>query len=147
VIGYGAALAAVMGAFDYTGGSLFGNKRNIEEDKFERLNTLRTRYRTPGEETIAELGEGRGSFTLLFLFGSIDIRTNSNHLLQESMHLATPSVVERESSKLMELMYQLILRLHRDLVASISCKLNFYLPHYLCLQLLEKGVLSTGVIV
>jgi hypothetical protein len=53
-----------MGAFDYTGGSFFGYKRDPEEDKFEQLTKLRTRYRTPGEETIAEIGEGRGMATL-----------------------------------------------------------------------------------
>lgn len=63
VLGYGAACAVVMGAFDYTGGSLFGYKKDNEEDKFEQLSKLRTRYRTPAEETITELGEGRGRTT------------------------------------------------------------------------------------
>ncbi|KAA8649812.1 hypothetical protein EYZ11_005499 [Aspergillus tanneri] len=62
LLGYGAALAAAMGAFEFTGGSLWGNKRDVTVDEFERRQQLRKAYRTPGEETLAELGEGRGIY-------------------------------------------------------------------------------------
>ncbi|KAI9932782.1 hypothetical protein ASPWEDRAFT_63792 [Aspergillus wentii DTO 134E9] len=60
VLGYGAALATAMGAFEFTGGSLWGYKKETVEDEFERRTKLRTAYRTPAEQTFSELGEGRG---------------------------------------------------------------------------------------
>ena len=60
LLGYGAALATAMGAFEYTGGSLWGYKKNADIDEFERREQLRKSYRTSGEQTLAELGEGRG---------------------------------------------------------------------------------------
>lgn len=60
MVGYGAALATAMGVFEYTGGSLWGYSKDKKEDEFERLEKLRKAYRTPAEDTIAELGEGRG---------------------------------------------------------------------------------------
>lgn len=60
VMGFGAATAIVMGAFDYTGGSLKGFKKDKEMDEFERKQFLRKNRRIPIEETISQLGEGRG---------------------------------------------------------------------------------------
>jgi hypothetical protein len=60
LLGYGAALATTMGAFEYTGGTLYGRRPERSEDEFERRTQLRTQWRTPGEQTLAELGEGRG---------------------------------------------------------------------------------------
>lgn len=60
LLGYGAALATAMGAFEYTGGSLWGYKKNTDIDEYERRKQLRTNYQTPAEQTFAELGEGRG---------------------------------------------------------------------------------------
>ncbi|PKY07377.1 NADH-ubiquinone oxidoreductase [Aspergillus campestris IBT 28561] len=62
LLGYGAALAASMGAFEFTGGSLWGYNRGNTEDEFDRRQQLRTAYRTSGEETVAQLGEGRGVY-------------------------------------------------------------------------------------
>ncbi|OJJ49210.1 hypothetical protein ASPZODRAFT_129624 [Penicilliopsis zonata CBS 506.65] len=62
VLGYGAALATAMGAFEYTGGSLWGYKKDLEVDEFDRREQLRKAYRTPAEQTFEELGEGRGIF-------------------------------------------------------------------------------------
>lgn len=59
-MGYGFALAALLGTFEYTGGSLSGYNKDPNEDEFERRERLRKNYRSKGEETIAELGEGRG---------------------------------------------------------------------------------------
>lgn len=60
VLGYGAGMATVLGTFEYTGGTLFGNKEIEEGDEFDRKTQLRKDYRKPGAQTIEELGEGRG---------------------------------------------------------------------------------------
>lgn len=60
-MGYGTGLAITMCGFDFAGG-LWGYKRDSEVDEFERRTQLRKAYRQPGEETIAQLGEGRGMF-------------------------------------------------------------------------------------
>ncbi|KAL4865988.1 hypothetical protein BDV12DRAFT_173676 [Aspergillus spectabilis] len=62
LLGYGAALATTLGGFEYSGGSVFGKKRDPHADEFERREQLRTQRRTPGEQTLAELGEGRGIY-------------------------------------------------------------------------------------
>ncbi len=60
IIGYGAGLAIVMSVFDYTGGSLFGYARDPTVDEYDRKEALRKNRRRPIQETIEELGEGRG---------------------------------------------------------------------------------------
>ena len=60
VLGMGALTAVVLGAYDYTGGALTGYKKNPEMDEFERKELLRKNRRRPIEQTISELGEGRG---------------------------------------------------------------------------------------
>ncbi|KAF3490498.1 NADH-ubiquinone oxidoreductase subunit [Arthroderma uncinatum] len=60
VIGYGVALATVLGTFEFTGGSLRGKEIDRTVDEYDRRTALRKNFRSPGEETIAELGEGRG---------------------------------------------------------------------------------------
>ncbi|KAG0647313.1 NADH-ubiquinone oxidoreductase kDa subunit [Hyphodiscus hymeniophilus] len=62
VFGFGALTAVVLGAYDYTGGSLTGYKKDPEMDEFERKEHLRKNRRRPIEETINELGEGRGIY-------------------------------------------------------------------------------------
>ncbi|PYH89923.1 NADH-ubiquinone oxidoreductase [Aspergillus ellipticus CBS 707.79] len=62
ILGYGTALAVFTGAFEYTGGSLFGYKKNTDIDEFDRRTKIRTTYRIPAEQTFAELGEGRGIY-------------------------------------------------------------------------------------
>jgi hypothetical protein len=49
-----------MGAYDYTGGSLTGYRRDPKVDEFDRKEYMRKNRRRPIEETIAEIGEGRG---------------------------------------------------------------------------------------
>ncbi len=68
VLGYGGLFAVVLTAFEYTGGSLRGWIRDPDVDEFERKETLRKNRRRPIEETIAELGEGRGELFSLLLF-------------------------------------------------------------------------------
>ncbi|KAJ5172903.1 hypothetical protein N7492_005496 [Penicillium capsulatum] len=62
VLGYGVALSTAMAAFEYTGGTLFGYKKDHSEDEFERRQKLRKAFRTPAEQTFSELGEGRGIY-------------------------------------------------------------------------------------
>lgn len=49
-----------MGAYDYGGGALTGYKKDPEVDEFDRKDFLRKNRRRPLEETISEIGEGRG---------------------------------------------------------------------------------------
>lgn len=60
VLGYGAGLAVLLGAFDYTGGVLTGYDKDPSVDEYERKEYLRKNRRRPIQETIEELGEGRG---------------------------------------------------------------------------------------
>lgn len=60
ILGLGAGLAVVEAAFDYTGGSLWGWKQNSERDEYEHKEMLRTTRRRPLQETLEQLGEGRG---------------------------------------------------------------------------------------
>jgi hypothetical protein len=60
VLGFGALTAVILGAFDYTGGTFSGYNKDPEIDEFERKQHLRKNKRRPIEETIAEIGEGRG---------------------------------------------------------------------------------------
>jgi hypothetical protein len=62
VVGFGAGLAIVLGAFDYTGAVLTGYSKDPSIDEVERKEYLRKNRRKPIQETIAELGEGRGEF-------------------------------------------------------------------------------------
>jgi hypothetical protein len=60
ILGFGALAAVTLGAFNYTGGQLTGYSRSPELDEFERKQQLRANRRRPIEQTIAEVGEGRG---------------------------------------------------------------------------------------
>ncbi|KAI1360198.1 hypothetical protein F5Y08DRAFT_54785 [Xylaria arbuscula] len=61
ILGYGSALAVVLSVFDYTGGSLFGTRTEVPGmDEYERKEYLRKNRRRPIEDTIADIGEGRG---------------------------------------------------------------------------------------
>lgn len=53
-------VATALSVFEFTGGSLAGKGHATEEDEFDRRERLRKNYRSPIEETIAQLGEGRG---------------------------------------------------------------------------------------
>lgn len=61
LLGYGAALSTVMSAYEYTGGSLFGYSKDKNVDEYDRRTQLRKNFQSPGEQTLAELGEGRGT--------------------------------------------------------------------------------------
>ena len=71
VIGYGALFSIVLSAFDYTGGALSGWQRDPQADEFERKERLRKNRRRPIQETIDELGEGRGAYRPLYALLSL----------------------------------------------------------------------------
>ncbi|ROW02451.1 hypothetical protein VMCG_06122 [Cytospora schulzeri] len=61
ILGYGALTSITLSVFELTGNSLVGKKPEIEGmDEFERKEHLRTTRRRPIQETIDNLGEGRG---------------------------------------------------------------------------------------
>lgn len=65
ILGWGAGLSIVLSALDFTGG-LRGKKQQTEfADEYERKEYLRTNRRRPLTETIAEIGEARGTHAVL----------------------------------------------------------------------------------
>jgi len=60
VLGYGAGLAVILGAFNYTGGKLTGYQVDREVDEISRKEFLRRNRRRPSEDVVQVLGEGRG---------------------------------------------------------------------------------------
>ncbi len=65
ILGLGAAFSIVMSTFEYTGASLRGSRRAeiLEMEEYDRKEYLRKNRRRPIEETIANIGEGRGTNT------------------------------------------------------------------------------------
>ena len=63
MLGYGAGLAVTMAAYDYTGGLMTGYDKDASVDEYERKQQLRKNRRRPIQETLDELGEGRGKLT------------------------------------------------------------------------------------
>ncbi|KAF2198171.1 hypothetical protein GQ43DRAFT_423042 [Delitschia confertaspora ATCC 74209] len=61
MLGTGAGLAVVMSAYNYTQG-FFPDKKDQEIDEYERKEMMKKNRRRPIEETISELGEGRGIY-------------------------------------------------------------------------------------
>ncbi|KJX98142.1 NADH-ubiquinone oxidoreductase 213 kda subunit [Zymoseptoria brevis] len=62
VIGYGSAMAVVLSAFHFTGGRMSGFKKDPEIDEVSRKEYMRKNRRRSIEETVNELGEGRGIY-------------------------------------------------------------------------------------
>ncbi len=62
ILGFGALFSVVMTTFEYTGGSLRGRAKASEVEEYERKEFLRLNRRRPIEETIANIGEGRGKW-------------------------------------------------------------------------------------
>lgn len=63
MLGIGAGVSVVLGVFDYTGGTLSGFGKDPNVDEYERKERLRRNRRRPIQETLDEVGEGRGSKT------------------------------------------------------------------------------------
>jgi hypothetical protein len=64
VVGMGALFAVVASAASYTGGIFESEHVSEDEDKMTMKEFIRRNRRRPIEETIAEVGEGRGMKTL-----------------------------------------------------------------------------------
>jgi len=62
ILGYAATFAVTMGAFNYTGGLLSGYQTHSAVPEYQRREELNKRQRRPIEETINEIGEGRGIY-------------------------------------------------------------------------------------
>lgn len=58
VVGLGALVSTIQGSLHFLGGRIDSFKK--EEDEFERKEKLRRTTRVPIEQTVAEIGEGRG---------------------------------------------------------------------------------------
>lgn len=54
-------LAVLQGVFTYTGGTFSGYDKGPSVDEFDRKEQLRKNRRRPIQETLDELGEGRGT--------------------------------------------------------------------------------------
>lgn len=98
IFGFGAGFAVIMTVFDYTGGSLRGVRTEVEGmDEYERKEYLRKNRRRPIEETIADIGEGRGISPSLrsvpSIIGAIHV---SNLAIQESTRPDTKNGDERD---------------------------------------------------
>ena len=92
LIGYGAAYSVIIGAYSFTGGRLSGPPQDPNEDGYAKKMALRTNFRRPIQETIDELGEGRGN--------SHDERTLiRTNMCQVYMLQATLREDEKESNK------------------------------------------------
>ena len=87
LLGYGIALSTAMTAFEYTGGTLFGYKKDTSVGEFDRRTALRKAFQTPGEQTVAELGEGRGMY---FCLTCHYINTNFTRCLRPRLRGETP---------------------------------------------------------
>lgn len=61
VFGYGSGLAILLAAFNYTGGKLSGFNKDPTVDEVSRKEHMRKNRRRSAEETVQELGEGRGT--------------------------------------------------------------------------------------
>jgi len=62
ILGNGLALGVALSIASYTGGTIFGQRGNRDEDKFATKEEIRKRFRRPVNEVINEIGEGRGIY-------------------------------------------------------------------------------------
>lgn len=64
VMGLGGAVGVVQGALYFLGGRIDSFKK--ESDEFERKERVRRTTRLPIEQTVSEIGEGRGTQAIFF---------------------------------------------------------------------------------
>lgn len=60
ILGIGAGVALIQSVFDYTGGLFSSFNRDPNVDEYERKERLRRNRRRPIQETLDQVGEGRG---------------------------------------------------------------------------------------
>jgi len=65
VAGYGTALAVVLGTWHFAGGKITGYQIDTTVDEVARKEYVRKNRRRPMEETLEQVGEGRGKHNLL----------------------------------------------------------------------------------
>lgn len=94
-MGYGTALAAILGAFTYTGGALHGGLRDGTIDEVSRKEHMRKNRRRPVEETVHHLGEGRGKS-----FRYAEVRTLANLYALSGVY--APGYAERRVERIKE---------------------------------------------
>jgi hypothetical protein len=61
VLGNGVLLGVALAGAQYTGGAVFSQRSDPDEDKFTMKEEVRRRFRRPVNEMINEIGEGRGN--------------------------------------------------------------------------------------
>jgi hypothetical protein len=64
VLGSGVLLGVALAGAHYTGGAVFSQRSDPDEDKFATKEEVRRRFRRPVNEMINEIGEGRGNSSL-----------------------------------------------------------------------------------
>lgn len=95
-------MAVVLSAFQFTGGRLQGYRRDPEIDEVARKEYMRKNRRRPIDETVNQLGEGRGAFHP----EKCSRRRILTGWVQVFMRLDTPSEEHRESRRHMASMCQ-----------------------------------------
>ena len=81
--------------FDYTGGKFSGYEKDPNVDEYERKENLRKNRRRPIQETLEQLGEGRG--TLPVVTTALTNYTNVNYT-----GIYGPGYRERRADRLKE---------------------------------------------
>jgi len=62
VLGNGVLLGVALAGAQFTGGAIFSQRSDPDEDQFVRKEEIRRRFRRPANELINEIGEGRGIY-------------------------------------------------------------------------------------
>lgn len=62
VLGSGVLLGVALAGAQFTGGAVFSQRSDPDEDKFATKEEVRRRFRRPVNEMINEIGEGRGIY-------------------------------------------------------------------------------------
>ena len=63
MLGYALTLSVALGVFNFSGGVFTGVKKDSTLDDYDRKQDLKARARRPIQETINEIGEGRGTLS------------------------------------------------------------------------------------
>lgn len=92
VLGFGAGLALIQGVFAYGGGGLEGYQKDPNVDEYERKERLRKERRRPIDETLRELGEGRGR--------AIIPHYSERHLTTQFAGIYGPGYAERRRERI-----------------------------------------------
>ena len=91
VLGFGAGLAVVQGVFDYTGGKFTGFDKDPQIDDYARKEQLRNDKRRPIQETLDQLGEGRGTRQIHTIAAYLERLTGASRHLRTWLQRATSS--------------------------------------------------------